>query len=180
MRWEILILTLPDRKQYLARLMDHLWPQVRKYMDVVSRVRYSDPSLTLGMNRELLRMSSQAEYICFVDDDDMVVDDYVDTIYPLLNRDYVGFNVEYTVDGKTQKPTLHSLKYRGWWEDDKGYYRDISHLNPMRRELAMECSMEGGPGEDSRWADAMRTLGHVKEEHYIDRNMYRYLYRSNK
>jgi hypothetical protein len=129
----------------------------------------------------MLRRASKAEYICFIDDDDAVPEDYVSTILPLLDGvDYVGFQVQCYIDGVPLSRTYHSLKYYGWSEDDKAFYRDISHINPMRRELALLEPMEGGNGEDQRWADRMRKRGVLKTEHVINRVMYNYLFRTKK
>jgi hypothetical protein len=67
-----------------------------------------------------------------------------------------------------------------WSEDENGFYRDLSHLNPIRRELMKQVSLEGGFGEDRRWAKKMRKLEVVKTEHFIDEVMYRYYFRSKK
>jgi hypothetical protein len=141
---------------------------------------FCNPDLTLGENRERLRKLSQAEYISWIDDDDLIPPDYVSSVLPLLDGvDQIGFEVELWMDGvKDPKRDFHSLKQPGWFDTDTYYNRDISHLQPMRRELAMLEPMEGGHGEDRRWADRMR--GKVKTEHYIDKVMYYYFFRSNK
>ena len=181
MKWQILILTQPSRDRFLQRLLAVLKPQVEELTDVEIVVRQFDRSMDLGRNRQAMIDSSTAEYICFVDDDDLVPFSYVPTIYPLLDGiDYIGFQVQLYVDGEKQRPTFHSLKYDRWWSDDSGYYRDISHLNPMRRELAIQAKMSGGFGEDQRWCEALAKLGIVKTEHYIDQVMYYYLFRNNK
>jgi hypothetical protein len=123
---------------------------------------------------------SVGEYVCFVDDDDLVADDYVSTILPLLDRDYVGFKVQLYNDGVPDLPTYHSLVYEHWFQNNHGYYRHISHLNPIRRELALLVPMEGEVGEDHRWADRLYATGKVKTEHFIDRVMYHYYSRSVK
>jgi hypothetical protein len=178
-KWEILCLTMNSREQFLARLMAVLFPQIVTGVDI--RIRTCDPLYTLGQNRDMLRRASGAEYQNFVDDDDLVPADYVSSILPLLDRDYVGFQVQGYADGiPDTKLAYHSLRYSEWSEDENGYYRDISHLNPMRRELAMLEPMEGGHGEDRRWADRMRARGALKTEHYIPRVMYSYYFRSHK
>jgi len=50
----------------------------------------------------------------------------------------------------------------------------------MRRELALQVPMSGWPGEDNRWADAIRELRIVKTEHYINQTLYYYLTRTHK
>src|ERR1035437_1150412 len=178
MKWEILILTMSTRKDFLNRLLVFLGPQIVPGVKIT--IRTCDPKHTLGENREMMRRAATAEYINFIDDDDLVAPDYVDRILPLLDGvDQVGFECEVWSDNvKDQKRDFHVLKAGGWHENEWAFWRDISHLQPMRRELALAEPMEGGHGEDSRWADKMR--GKVKTEHYIDKILYFYFFRSNK
>ena len=180
MTWDILILTMPTRKDYLNRLLKVLRPQVQKYPEVAILIRTCNPLMPLGENREFLRCGSLADYISFVDDDDLVASDYVSRIHPLLDGvDQIGFEVEVSVDGiKSPKRDIHSLREPGWFDTPTHFNRDISHLNPMRRELALLEPMEGGHGEDSRWSSRMR--GKVHTEHYIDAILYYYLFRTRK
>lgn len=180
MKLDILVLTMPTRKEYLSRLIGILEPQLdHKNASALYQVCY--PQYTLGENRDMLRRCSRGEYIVFIDDDDLIPSDYVSTILPLLDGvDYIGYDVQCSIDGKPLPVTHHSLKYGGWYEDENGYYRDISHINPIRRDLALLEPIEGGHGEDKRWADRMRARGVLKTEHYIPRVMYQYLFRSEK
>jgi hypothetical protein len=77
------------------------------------------------------------------------------------------------VDDRPLKPTYHSLRYGRWYEDGAGYYRDVSHLNPIRTDLARRVDFRRGqPPEDVSWADQVRS--HVHTEAYVDRVMYHY------
>lgn len=178
MNWDILILTMPTRKEFLRRLLTFLNPQLVPQVRVL--IRMCDPHLTLGENRELLRRESSAEYISWVDDDDLISPHYVRKILPLLDGvDQIGFECEVWKDSvRVPKRDFHTLSAGSWHDTESSYYRDISHLQPMRRELSLLEPMEGGHGEDKRWADRMR--GKVNTEHYIDDIMYYYLFRSNK
>jgi hypothetical protein len=177
---EIMILTMNTREKYLARILDCLEPQLTPEVKVTIRV--CDPALTLGENREIMRQESVGEYIAFVDDDDIVPCYYVGTIMPLLDGvDIIGFECQLYVDGTLDtKRDFHTITAGSWYNTDTAYYRDISHLSPIRRELALLAPMEGGHGEDGRWADKMRALGVLKTEHYIDKIMYHYLFRNGK
>jgi hypothetical protein len=181
-KWELLILTMPTRVEFLRRLLISLEPQCASNPEVSIRIRTCDPRYTLGENREMLRRSSEASYLSFVDDDDGVDPEFVSTILPLLDGiDYVGFDVQAYIDGKPLvKITHHSLRYDGWYETDEFYARDISHINPMRRDLVLLEAFEGGHGEDVRWADRMRARGVLKTERYIDRVLYHYYFRTRK
>lgn len=181
MKWELLILTQHSRKPFLVRLQAVLKPQLEEFPDVKVTVRNFDDKLDLGTNRQIMREQSQGEYSSFLDDDDLVPANFISTIYPLLDGvDYVGFRLQMYSDGEKQKPTFHTLRYKEWNADQDGFYRDISHLNPIRRELALAATMSGGHGEDARWSDRLRELSIVKTEHFIDQVMYFYYWRSNK
>jgi hypothetical protein len=181
MKWSILVLHDPSRTELLARLMDVLRPQVAGMDDVEIIVRPFEKALDLGTNRQAMIEQAKGTYVSQVDDDDLVADNYVSTIYPLLDGiDYIGFQLQMFMDGEKQVPTFHSLRYKEWSGDSKGWYRDISHVNPIRRDLALLVPMRGGPGEDARWAAELRNKGVVKTEHYVDSVLYLYLFRSNK
>lgn len=182
MKWSILILTQPSRTEFLKRLLAMLEPQTAPFPDQIGiAIRVCDRELSLGENRQKMLEGAAGEYVCFVDDDDLVAPDYVAKILPLLDGvDYIGFRLSLYNDGRPQSPTFHSLKYPNWFADAKGLYRDISHVNPIRRQLAIMCPMSGARGEDCRWSDAMRAKNVVKTEHFIDEVMYHYYYRSNK
>jgi hypothetical protein len=95
--------------------------------------------------------------------------------------DIVGFECSLFVDGELDpKRDYHTITAGSWYNSETAYYRDISHLSPIRREIALASPMEGGHGEDGRWADRMRALGVIKTEHYIGRVMYFYLFRNGK
>lgn len=139
------------------------------------------PNLDVGGKREIVKQKSSGDYINWIDSDDLPAPDYIRTILPLLDgTDYVGFNVETYVDKKYIGPTIHSLDCGGWRDEysPPAHYRDISHLNPMRRDLAMQVPFGGPIGEDHRWADSMRGL--VKTQHYADKVLYYYFSRSQK
>lgn len=185
MKWSILVLTQPSRVEFLKRLMECLVPQVEKFPDVEIVTTLFDKNLSMGKNRGKMIDAAAGEYINFVDDDDLVAEDYVESIRPLLDGvDYVGFLAKFHRDGVyCGKLSFHSLDFKGWSENAYGYFRDISHLNPMRKVLAVEGRMgdhEGLVREDFFWAGRLRSLGIVKTEHFVPKPMYIVYYRSDK
>lgn len=181
----ILTPTMSSRAEFLERLGKCLGPQLARHpADVTWKVLPDGDRRfeSLGAKRELMRQTANAEYISFVDDDDLVADDYVERILPLLDGvDYVGFRLQAYEDGVAlPKPTYHSLLCGGWFESAYGYHRDISLLNPIRRELAVQVPIHYDFGEDSDWAQRMRATGLVRTEHYVEQTMYRYLSRPGK
>lgn len=181
-KWSILILTQPSRTVLLDRLLFYLKPQTWAHSQEVELcIKTFDRTKSLGENRSEMVRSAKGEYVSFVDDDDMVPLNYVAKILPLLDGvDYIGFRLQCWWDGKELLPTFHSLRFARWYEDGTGYYRDLSHVNPIKRELALKVPFDGGHGEDHRWADQLRGLNVVRTEHYIDEVMYEYHFRSDK
>ena len=191
-KWDILILTMPTRTEFLSRLKNELGGQIaaRNYAnpdDVRLVIKMHDPGISLGANRQKMREESDARYISAFDDDDWPAPNFIDRICLLLDGvDYVGFRVQaYEDDVPLPGPTYHSLLCGGWFDKTyadgtKSWHRDISHINPIKRELALAVPMYGGFAEDSRWAGELRSLGIVKTEHYIEDVMYHYLSRPGK
>ncbi len=185
MKWSILVLTQPSRAEFLRRLMENLAPQVEKFPDVEVVITMFDKSFSLGKNRGRMIDAAAGEYVNFVDDDDLVDEDYVESIYPLLDGvDYVGFLAKFHRDGVyCGKLSIHSIDFKDWSEDAYGYYRDISHLNPILKDLAVAGRMgdhEGLVREDFFWAGRLRSMGVVKTENFVPKIMYFVYYRSNK
>jgi len=176
MRWSILVLTIPSRPKMLQRLKDCLEPQLRDGVELC--ITKSDLVKSVGDNRNRMIEEAQGEYVSFIDDDDLVSPKYVETILPLLDGvDHVGFPVQVFRDGVFLLRAYHSLKYGDWCGSN---YRDISHLNPIRREHALKVKMNGSFSEDARWAADLRALNIVKTEHYIPETMYFYHYQTIK
>lgn len=175
--WSILIPTIPQRHDQLKLLLALLQPQVDKFDGQIEvLVLQDDQTMSVGEKRQKLMEAANGRYISFVDDDDLVADNYCEAIMEALsdNPDYVGFQLQLYVDATRMKPTFHSLKYVEWSEDKNGYYRNISHLNPILRGIAMKGRFDGGYGEDHRWAQQIAETELLKAETYVDEIMYHY------
>lgn len=178
--WEILCLTMPRRKPFLDQLRMTLAPQLRP--GVTLRIQ-TDSGTTVGEQRHLMKLQSTADYVSFLDDDDLPRADFVSSIAPLLDGvDYIGFWMycwDIGSECKTRRrPVIHSLSYSDWTEDENCYYRDISHFNPMIRELSISVPMTGSGDEDYRWSCGLR--GKVKTQHFIDKPLLHYFNRHPK
>jgi glycosyltransferase involved in cell wall biosynthesis len=179
-KWTILICSVCVRTERLKKLLKDLSGQIGNRSDVSVLVSRDNCQMPLGEKRTSLIEAATGEYVCFVDDDDLVASDYVGRIMEALESDpdYVGFKVRVYENGRsTGKVAFHSIKYPNWTEDGQGYYRHITHLNPIRREIALDgLPYTKGYGEDQRWSDAIWRTGKVKSEVFIDKVMYLYLY----
>lgn len=167
----LMVLTQPSRKIFLDRLLQKLTPQLSEYHEHVELLIGScDFSVSVGENRQRLREAAKGQYSCFVDDDDLLADNYLDRVVPLLDGvDYIGFYLERFNDSVPVAKFKVSLT--------EGI---ISHLSPILTEKALTITMSGGFGEDRRWWEALKSSGIIQTEHFIDATMYYYYYRSGK
>lgn len=174
-KWTLGILSLSERQVSLTRLLGILEPQLSDQIEVI--IYLNDGEYSIGRLRQTILDEAAGEYISFIDDDDMIPEDFVATILPYLDGvvDYIGFKVDLFDNGERKRPVYHSLAYPNWHEDDKGYYRGITHLNPLRTELARQSKfLDISMGEDEAWASNIN----AKTEHFINRPMYTYLHQT--
>jgi hypothetical protein len=176
--WDMLIATIPHRDASLRLLLAELDRQLRGYGRPRAGVRIYRDNLEHGYGNKTqdLINSSTAGYISCIDDDDMVAPDFVERVLAALGTwpDYVGFPVRWTVDGVPQCPVEHSLRHGGWHDSAGMLKRDIAQFNPIRRELALLGTWEGGYQAERRWGDQVRATGRVATEVWIDEPMYYY------
>lgn len=158
-------------------MVEMLTPQLTPDIEVV--VYWNRGTKTIGEYRQALLEHARGTYISFVDDDDRIADDYCERILEAIGErpDYVGFELLYTHMSRHhprgyEVQVFHSLRHRGWHQRGRSLYRDVTHLNPIRRDIALQVPFNGGPGEDRRWAQAVRPL--LSTEVYIDDVMYFY------
>lgn len=176
-RWSILIVSVSERGQQLKAMLTELLEQIEPYEGDVTVLCYVDDfDHPRWAARQLLVDEATADYVNFVDDDDFLAGDYVERIHACLDGvvDYVGFRLQCFWDDEPLKPTTHSLRYAGWSEDAEGFYRGISHLNPMRRELAAKVRFPEVRFEDHDWAQELMALDIVKTEAFVDEVLYFY------
>lgn len=178
--YDLLIPTIPHRHAKLCALLEHLGGQ----MVPGAGVRVFRDNLEHGLREknQALLDSSAAEYVSWLDDDDWVADDYLPKVMAALvsRPDYVGFGVRWTVDGARQVPVDHSLRHGRWDSEAGGLVRDITALNPVRREIAVlgRWDYEHEHGADGHWAWQVRQTGKCRTEAYIPGEMYHYRYSS--
>jgi glycosyltransferase involved in cell wall biosynthesis len=125
-------------------------------------------------------VAAVTDYVSFVDDDDLVAPDYVPEIVRAIDQwpDYVGFQVQCYSDDAPTAVSYHSLEFDRWRNLTDRYERDISHLNPIRANLARMANFAkaGNRAEDRSWADQLRRTRAVNTQVVIPRILYHYLY----
>lgn len=183
----VLICTITERVldgNYLPRLIKQLTRQVLpEYKDKVEILVFNDNrTYRIGEKRNLLIKESKGKFVCFVDDDDLVSEDYISTLVEVIESnpdvEYIGWKQQFVENGIFDKRiTLHSLKYHDWFEDDVAYYRNVTHLNPILREKAVIVLYEPiNVDEDNQWSQKVYKILH--SEYFIDKIMYYYYFNS--
>ena len=199
MRLSILICHLEGRATFKPLLetlklqIENLSFKDSKGVEII--VETDNGEMTVGKKRNILLEKASGDYVCFVDDDDMVPDYFVaEILKAIVSRNWfipepakfipgsvgwslwphvIGLKGHYTVgDGKPQT-FIHSIRYKEWKTVDGIHQRCPNHLNPVKRELALKAGFtEKDHGEDLDYSMALLPL--LKTEVFVDRVMYYY------
>jgi len=182
----ILVCGLEDREAPRAALLAHLQAQVDKLKQpgrVEVLVEVDDGREPIGRKRNNLLDRAQGTYLAYVDDDDWVAPYYVHEILRLVTNnpgvDCLSFRGIITTDGKDPHYFEHSLACSEWCTRDGIYYRTPNHLNPVRRELALQVGFPPiDHGEDHDYSRKLYPL--LKTHRVLPKVMYYYQFRSDK
>jgi hypothetical protein len=178
----VLILTLPTRIDSYSNLIKTLNKQVidNNLIDVVQILSFCDTKeISVGEKRNILLNKSCGREVCFIDDDDVISNDYLTKIITGINSnaDVVTFCGDY-VENTLRTPFSISMVHRGNFNEPNIFYRLPNHLCPVKREIALNCLFTNKNfGEDSDYAE--RINQHIKNEFHIQDKLYFYMYNSN-
>lgn len=155
MTLSILIPTVPSRKKLVQKLLTKLEKQIEGYDDIQILCLYDNKSVSTGAKRNKLVSIADSAYICFIDDDDDISDDYISEIYPLAKEykhDIISFNIMYTDDVGGDKlydfteyppthvhlrkrenlvhpfPDIQTGEDRDWMLTNSPFFNDIYHI----------------------------------------------------
>ena len=177
----ILICSLPERENQLKRLLKILDEQIDKLP--VKCVEYlvdcaGRGVMTTGQKRNDLLARAKGEYICYVDDDDIVSNDYIQKVLEALESkpDCVGMVGVLKRPGVEDWTFRHSITVDRWCSDKekKIYFRTPNHLNPVKRILADTVAFKNITiGEDHDYSTRLKPL--LKTEVFIEGIIYFYL-----
>ena len=176
----ILICTVTQRKEFLRRLCECLYGQLAtsKWKDSVEIIVAEDDfKITIGEKRNYLLSSAIGKYICFIDDDDTISENYIEALLPILETDIydcVGWKFRFLYNGIPTGPIgTISLQNYEWRDTFEKLCKPICHLSQVRRDIALSIGfLNKSHGEDAMYASAICPL--LKSEYFLDEIMYDY------
>lgn len=180
----ILICGLGSRAEEFTALTSNLFRQYygkEATMDTLT----DNGEMSIGEKRNRLLENVKTEYVCFIDDDDMVSSDYIDKIMEALkqNPDCCSLTGVITWDGLNPELFEHSIKYKEYKTTNNSikYERYPNHLNVIRTSIAKQFRFpETNHGEDTDWATQIFNSGLLKTEATIPGVIYHYQYKTIK
>ena len=182
MQLSLLIPTLDCRSDQLSRLAERLEFQVRnagRGSDVEILCYQDAGEHSIGYKRNILLGRAKGEFVAFIDDDDEASESYIDLVCGALGRrpdvDCLGIRGVITFRGSHPREFVHSVRYSDMFSRNHTYYRPPTHLNPIRRAIALRYRFpDVSYSEDLDWALRMRDDGALQREEFIDSVLYYY------
>jgi len=175
----ILICSLLERRnEFLDHLLNSLERQVNGRKNVEIIVLSDNARKRIGGKRNQAIDIAGGEYVCFIDDDDRVSDDYVDLILKEIQEwrpDVVVFDAIITTNGEAPKLVKYGREFEHCEKED-AYYRLPNHLMVHRKSNIKEYFMDVRTGEDDEWASRM--LDRIVTQQRIEKPLYFYDYRT--
>lgn len=179
MKLSILIPTLTDRTESFNKVYHQLNTQATDEVEIVALADSGE--LTIGAKRNLLLERAKGEYLAYVDDDDEVSSDYIETLLKAIESKPDCVSLRGVITWKGQNPELfeHSIKYEAYNTTDNPikYERFPNHLNCIKSSIAKQFKFpETSFGEDTDFAVQLKDSGLLKKEIFVDKVLYHYLY----
>lgn len=162
-------------------LYEKLLEQIGERKDVEVLCLIDNKSMTIGEKRNKILSCARGQYVSFLDDDDMVSDDFVSSILEVIdkgqNYDVISFKQHCTVNGKQFHVDFHLTNPNEQAILFNGEYRDIKrkpyHMCVWKSILAKNTMFpESSYGEDLAWITQLCVK--CKSEHHIDKVMHYY------
>jgi glycosyltransferase involved in cell wall biosynthesis len=176
MKLSILICSLPERAEKLKQLLLVLSSQA--VIDVTEVLINATVGIKIGDKRNRLIEKATGDYVCFIDDDDLVSNDYNIRILNAIETkpDCVGIQGVMLTNANCPRRFFHTIESSGWYTNGCEYFRTPNHLNPIKRSIVKQVMFNkfSSFGEDMEFAFAVSSL--LKTEVMIDDPIYYYVY----
>ena len=182
MKLSVLIASLQSRSHLLERVLDCLKKQIENnnYQEVVEiKTLVDNGEQTIGEKRNTLKSNANGEYICFVDDDDLLPDYYLKEIVSRLyyNYDLINFYVEHKIDGVYKKLICPSVGIDNMEINGCLFWVNMLHLCPHKKILSDFLQFPKiNFCEDLEYSKELKKI--CRNTYFIEKIMYHYEYKS--
>ena len=183
--FSVLIPSIPSRVQrFLQPLCENLVRQARARLDVEIISLLDNQVRSIGEKRDALIQLAQGKYLAFVDDDDDVSGDYVESITDCLDKnpnvDVVVFNQQATINDGNPFIVRYGLEYtqnQQACHDLSGRWLDITrppwHICAWKSSIAKSHRFPNSSyGEDWEWVQAL--IREAKTQARVDKALHYY------
>jgi len=176
----IMILSIPSRIQkYLIPLYEKLLKQAEKCPEVEILCLIDNKKMSIGEKRQSLIDIARGKWVAFMDDDDDVTDDYMETVVNTIKEqpaDVITFDQHCIVNGKefTVNFDMNNPNQR-YIPGMTHVKRPPFHMCFWKAEIAKQAKMESSSyGEDFAWCSLMYPK--IQSETHIDKILHLYRY----
>ena len=170
--------TLTKRKLFLFRLLNKIsWSSGSNRENIEIIISEDNGEKTIGTKRNEIMKKSSGKYFCFIDDDDLISENYFELIFNAFKEDpdSVGFKGMYYEKEFSKMVFEHNFDNKTHFKKNNIQYRPLNHLNPMKTDIAKKLLYkEINFGEDIDFGDRVMKL--LKSGKFINYILYHYLY----
>lgn len=188
----VMILSIPSRIENAISLMKKLEGQLGNRRSVEILVLTDNRSQSISEKRNVLLKAARGRFVCFLDDDDGVANNYIDLLLKAIKEnptvDCISFEQFCSLDGEPMNVSFGiGNPHEQLWRNEEGLLGDIKrppyHMCLFRREIAqseefrpMFAANGQSYGEDFDWL--IRLYPKIQTEHHINEPLHMYVYNS--
>lgn len=187
-QWSILICSLTKRSEQLESLKKELNKQIdycgqfaKERIEIL--VEVDDKQKSTGEKRNILLRRAKGTYISFIDDDDHVLDGYINLILNAMfnDADCISIRGHYSVNNgamvlwELSKDNIDEDSFSG---REPLLLRRTNHLAPVKRTLALMAMFpDKSNAEDKEYSERLNP--HLKTEASVKKPIYHYDYKTD-
>lgn len=191
MKLSITIPSLPSRLDKFSSLFTKIQNQIpngSKEIEILSLI--DNKNMSVGRKRQALFQLARGDYVCQIDDDDGVSDNFIDSVIKAIESEkgipeVINYKQKCDIDGNTlyvqssiKYPTTNSIIRVDEKTLTRTIYRFPWHWSCWRNDIAKKGQFYDCNGvEDSVWPQLMKEI--VSVEYNIDEVLVYYNFRTS-
>jgi hypothetical protein len=167
-----------ERQESLKKLIQELNTQIfSNYADNIVEilVEKDNGTISVGQKRNNLIEKAKGEFICFIDDDDFVTENYLSTILHHLNSelDILLISIQHIENGVNKPKIIPSLYIDNLDTGEAVFKTNHFHLCPHKKTIANKVLFECiNFSEDMIYSQKM--VNHINNHYLISQPIYIY------